>query len=55
MTTRARRTLELLAGLVADGTLRPVIADVMSWRETSTALDRLRARDVLGKLVLTID
>lgn len=49
------RTLELLAGLVAEGTLRPVIADVMSWRETSTALDRLRARDVLGKLVLAID
>jgi NADPH2:quinone reductase len=47
-------TLELLADFVAAGQLRPIIADVLPWDEAATALDRLRERSYVGKIVLTV-
>lgn len=47
-------TLELLATFVACGQLRPVIADVLTWTDAATALDRLRERSYVGKIVLTV-
>ncbi|WP_269537103.1 zinc-binding dehydrogenase [Cerasicoccus fimbriatus] len=49
------RTLELLSGLIAEGRLRPVISDIMSWSDTPKALEKLQARSVIGKIVLQID
>ena len=47
-------TLELLATFVAEGLLRPVIAEVLPWNDVEIALDRLRERSYVGKMVLTV-
>ena len=48
------RDLTYLARLVADGALDPQLAGEMPWEDIALALERLRNRDVAGKLVLTI-
>jgi NADPH:quinone reductase-like Zn-dependent oxidoreductase len=48
------RDLGYLIRLVAEGGLDPQIADEMSWDDMPAALERLRARGVPGKLVLSV-
>lgn len=45
--------LGLLARLVADGTIKPLVGTPRDWRETPAAVSALRDRQVTGKLVLT--
>ena len=45
--------LALLAGLVADGSLRPQTGEPADWAKTAEAVDALRERRAAGKLVLT--
>jgi predicted RNA binding protein YcfA (HicA-like mRNA interferase family) len=49
------RDLGLLVGLVAQGRLRPQVGLDVRWRELVTAAERLRSRQVNGKVVLRID
>ncbi len=49
------RDLGLLVGLVARGRLGPQVGLDVSWRELGTAVERLRGRQVNGKVVLRID
>lgn len=49
------RDLGYLAGLVAEGRLRPLIGLEASWRETGRALAQLRDRRLTGKAVLLVD
>jgi len=49
------RDLGLLVGLVARGRLRPQVGLDVSWRELGKAVERLRSRQVNGKVVLRID
>lgn len=49
------RDLAFMAGLVADGRLRPQVGMEVSWREVVPALEALRDRKVRGKVVLRID
>ena len=46
--------LAILAGLVADGRLRPRIGLTLGWDKTAEALAALSRREVRGKAVLTI-
>jgi hypothetical protein len=46
--------LAILAGLVADGRLRPRIGLVLDWRKTAEAFAALTRREVRGKAVMTI-
>jgi len=46
--------LAILAGLVADGRLRPRIGLTLGWEKTAEALAALSRREVRGKAVLTI-
>jgi len=46
--------LAILAGLVADGHLRPRIGLALGWEETAEAFAALSRREVRGKAVLTI-
>ena len=46
--------LAILAGLVADGRLRPRIGLTFGWEKTAEALAALSRREVRGKAVLTI-
>jgi NADPH:quinone reductase-like Zn-dependent oxidoreductase len=48
------RDLGYLARLVAEGKLDPQLAGEMPWEQITAALDRLRSRDIAGKLVLTL-
>jgi NADPH:quinone reductase len=48
------RDLEYLATLVAEGKLDPQLAGELSWEELAEAMERLRSREVPGKLALTI-
>ena len=43
--------LALLAGLIADGKLRPVIGAERSWRDFAEVAEALRARTIAGKAV----
>jgi len=52
---RAGEGLSLLAGLIAEGRLKPHIAIEASWREIGTIARRLLDRDFAGKAVLHID
>lgn len=45
--------LAILAGLVADGRLRPLLGDVRDWERTPEVLAALRERRTRGKAVLT--
>ena len=47
--------LALLAGLVADGRLKPQIGAVRSWREIAQAAANLASRRSMGKAVFRID
>jgi NADPH2:quinone reductase len=47
--------LAILAGLVADGRLRPRVGLVLDWERTAEAFAELSRREVRGKAVLTID
>ncbi len=47
--------LALLAGLVADGSLKPQIGAVRSWRELAQAAAELAGRRLTGKAVFRID
>ena len=47
--------LALLAGLVADGTLKPHLGEVHSWCELASGAARLAARRTMGKLVFRVD
>jgi NADPH2:quinone reductase len=47
--------LAVLAGMVADGRLRPERSDTRVWSETREALEDLRQRRVTGKVVLTLE
>jgi len=46
--------LAILAGLVADGRLRPHIGLTLGWEKTAEAFAALRRREVRGKAVLTL-
>jgi len=46
--------LAILAGLVADGRLRPRIGLTLGWEKTAEAFAALRRREVRGKAVLTL-
>jgi NADPH:quinone reductase-like Zn-dependent oxidoreductase len=46
--------LAILAGLVADGRLRPRIGLVLDWGKTAQAFAALSRREVRGKAVMTI-
>jgi NADPH:quinone reductase-like Zn-dependent oxidoreductase len=46
--------LGTLAGLVADGRLSPRLGVVRDWSQTTEAVAALRARQVAGKVVLTV-
>jgi NADPH:quinone reductase-like Zn-dependent oxidoreductase len=46
--------LAILAGLVADGRLRPRIGLELDWRKTAQAFAALTRREVRGKAVMTI-
>ena len=48
------RDLGYLASLVADGKLDPQLGGEMPWEEITEAMDRLRNRDVAGKIALTL-
>jgi NADPH:quinone reductase-like Zn-dependent oxidoreductase len=48
------RDLAYLVGLVAEGKLDPQLAGELSWEEMPEALERLRNRDVAGKVALTV-
>ena len=48
------RDLGYLASLVADGKLDPQLGGVLPWEEITDAMDRLQARDVAGKVALTL-
>lgn len=48
------RDLGYLASLVADGKLDPQVGGEMPWEEITEAMDRLRNREVAGKIALTI-
>jgi NADPH2:quinone reductase len=45
--------LAILAGLVADGRLKPKIGLVLDWEQTAAALAALSRRELRGKAVLT--
>lgn len=47
--------LATLVRLTADGRLTPQLGSVRDWHQTRETLDALRAREVRGKAVLTID
>ena len=47
--------LALLAALVADGKLRPVIGAERSWRDFKEVAEALRARTIAGKAVFRVD
>jgi NADPH:quinone reductase-like Zn-dependent oxidoreductase len=47
--------LGLLAGQIAAGRLRPQVGLEASWRDPLAALQALRARQLDGKAILTID
>lgn len=49
------RDLTFMAGLVAEGRLRPQVGLEVSWRDVVPALEALRERRVRGKVVLRID
>src|SRR5215472_652421 len=49
------RDLAFLAGLIAEGKLRPQIGLEVSWRNLGAALESLRGRRVMGKAILRID
>jgi NADPH:quinone reductase len=46
--------LAILAGLVAEGRLRPRIGLVVDWQKTTEAFAALTCREVRGKAVMTI-
>ncbi len=46
--------LGVLASLIADGRLDPVLGEVRDWQEAQAVLDGLRQRNIRGKAVLTI-
>jgi NADPH:quinone reductase-like Zn-dependent oxidoreductase len=46
--------LAVLAGLVADGRLRPRLGEVRGWEQTREVLDAMAARRVRGRAVLTV-
>jgi NADPH:quinone reductase-like Zn-dependent oxidoreductase len=46
--------LGVLAGMIADGSLRPEAGLELDWDDTRAAVDALRRREVTGKVVLTI-
>ena len=48
------RDLGYLARLVAEGKLDPQLAGELSWEQMAEAMERLRNRDVAGKVALTI-
>jgi NADPH:quinone reductase-like Zn-dependent oxidoreductase len=48
------RDLGYLATLVADGKLDPQLAAELPWEEMSEAMERLRNREVAGKIALTL-
>jgi NADPH2:quinone reductase len=48
------RDLGYLATLVAEGKLDPQLAGELSWEEMPEAIERLRNRDVAGKVALTL-
>lgn len=48
------RDLAYLTSLVADGKLDPQLGGEMPWGEITDAMDRLRSRDVPGKIALTL-
>jgi NADPH2:quinone reductase len=48
------RDLAYLVGLVAEDKLDPQLAGELSWEEMPEALERLRNRDVAGKVALTV-
>lgn len=48
------RDLAYLTSLVADGKLDPQLGGEMPWGEITDAMDRLRSRDVPGKISLTL-
>jgi NADPH:quinone reductase len=48
------RDLGYLTSLVADGKLDPQLGGEMPWEEITEAMDRLRNRDVAGKIALTL-
>lgn len=52
-TMSSRREFEQVMSLVAEGTLRPVLDDVLPLERIREAHERLEAGDVFGKLVLT--
>jgi NADPH:quinone reductase len=47
--------LRYLARLVSEGKLDPQLAGAMPWEEIEEALERLKNRDVAGKLALTLE
>jgi NADPH:quinone reductase-like Zn-dependent oxidoreductase len=49
------RDLAYLVTLVAERKLDPQLAGELSWKEMPEALERLRNRDVAGKIALTLD
>ncbi len=51
---RSVATLAYLASLVADRKLDPQLAGELPWEEITEAMDRLRNRDVAGKIALTL-
>ena len=48
------RDLAYLVALVAEGKLDPMLAGQLSWEQMPEALERLRNRDVAGKIALTL-
>ncbi|GAA4155346.1 zinc-binding dehydrogenase [Actinomadura keratinilytica] len=54
MTADCSPMLRRLAGLVAEGRLRPPIDDVLPWTDIADAAERLVGQSVDGKLVLTV-
>jgi NADPH:quinone reductase-like Zn-dependent oxidoreductase len=48
------RDLAYLTSLVADGKLDPQLGGEMPWGEITHAMDRLRSRDIPGKIALTL-
>ena len=48
------RDLAYLARLVAEGKLDPQLAAELPWEDMPQALERLRNRDVAGKIALTL-
>ena len=48
------RDLAYLVNLVAEGKLDPQLAGQLSWEEIPDAMERLRNRDVAGKVALTL-